>query len=95
MIIRKIAAPRRNARRATSPRNTKQAGEIAELEFMVRAARRNLRVFKPYGDNQRYDCLVESDRRRSRVQIKSTSNVVSRGLFHVNCGRRASSDMAA
>lgn len=86
----KIATPLPNASSAKPKRNTKQAGELAELEFMVRAARRNLRVLKPYGDNQRYDCLVESNRRCSRVQIKSTNNIVGRGLFHVNCGRRAS-----
>ena len=90
MTIGKIAKPLLSAGSAKHKRNTKHAGEVAELEFMVRAARRNLNVLKPYGDNQRYDCLVESGSKCSRVQIKSTNNIVSRGLLHVNCGRRAS-----
>ena len=58
---------------------------------MAKAVGLDFHVLKPYGDNQRYDVLVESGARMSRVQVKSTSTVVRGGQYHVNSGRRSTS----
>ena len=53
--------------------NTKTQGEISELRFYLRAFEHGFIVSKPFGDNARYDFIVDSGNRLSRVQIKSVS----------------------
>jgi DNA-binding sugar fermentation-stimulating protein len=52
-------------------RNTKLAGDLAEIAFLYRALGRALIVSKPYGDNARYDFVVDNGTRSCRVQVKS------------------------
>lgn len=66
--------PRRKPRRITLPRDYKARGEWVELLFMTEAARRGLKVAKPYGDSSRTDVIVESLSSLARVQVKSTAN---------------------
>jgi hypothetical protein len=40
------------------------------MQFMVAAAGRGFVVAKPYGDNKRYDLIVDVGRRMWRVQVK-------------------------
>jgi hypothetical protein len=56
----------------------KQLGELAEMEFMVKATKKGLIVAKPYGESHRYDFLVDSGKRTWRVQVKSTTCTHSR-----------------
>jgi hypothetical protein len=40
-------------------RNTKHRGELAELVFLLIATRMGFAVSKPYGDNERYDFILD------------------------------------
>src|ERR1700676_4754336 len=60
------------ATRATGRNNSKHVGEIAEMQFMLDAARRGFGVAKPFGDNERYDVIVDAPRRLWRVQVKAS-----------------------
>lgn len=51
----------------------KRQGELSELAFVYKAASLGFIVAKPYGDNERYDFVVDSGQRLWRVQVKSTS----------------------
>lgn len=53
--------------------NYKAQGELTELRFYLKAFEQGLIVSKPFGDNQRYDFIVDCEGRLSRVQIKSVS----------------------
>ena len=59
--------------RAVHPHGTqKWAGEQAEAVFLNKATSLGLSVSKPWGDSERYDLIVGSGSRLSRVQVKST-----------------------
>jgi len=60
------------------PRNCKGKGELAELAFLYKAAGLGFGVAKPYGDNERYDFILDSGERFWRVQVRSTSNLAGR-----------------
>ena len=73
---------------AKSPRGRRQCkaqGELAELAFMHKAASLGFGVAKPYGDNRRYDFILEADGRLSRVQVKSTNARARRGYTLSAC----------
>lgn len=52
---------------------SKAQGELTELMFYTLAYRKGWIVSKPFGDNARYDFIVDATGRLSRVQVKSTS----------------------
>jgi hypothetical protein len=52
--------------------NYKGQGEIVELKFFLKSFENGLIVSKPFGDNQKYDFIVDAENRLSRVQVKST-----------------------
>jgi PD-(D/E)XK endonuclease len=54
--------------------NRKSQGELAELAFMLKAASRGLQLARPWGDNGRYDIIIDSGHKLWRVQVKSTTN---------------------
>jgi PD-(D/E)XK endonuclease len=64
------SGPRIAHQRAT---NCKRQGELSELAFVYKAASLGFIVARPYGDNERYDFVVDSGQRLWRVQVKSTS----------------------
>lgn len=49
----------------------KRVGELAELRFQLQCHERGWTVSKPYGDNARYDFIVDTGKRLLRVQVKS------------------------
>lgn len=62
--------PKSASRKLAPNHNTKHAGELAEMEFMLQAHARGFPVAKPFGDNEHYDVLVDSRRLIWRVQVK-------------------------
>ena len=68
---------------------TKRRGELSELAFVYKAASEGFAVAKPYGDSQRYDCILDNGHRLWRVQIKS-STCLRNGLYRVNACRDTS-----
>src|SRR5271167_706075 len=61
------------------PLKTKEKGELAELAFLHKAASLGFGVAKPYGDNERYDFILDSGERFWRVQVRSTYGRWGRG----------------
>ena len=61
--------------------NTKHKGELAELEFILKATKKGFPVAKPYGENQRYDVIVDGGVRRCRIQVKTSSVTCDNGFF--------------
>src|ERR1700682_4776914 len=65
---------------------TKKKGEEAELAFMLKAVSLGFGVAKPWGDSERYDFILDSGTRLTRVQVKSSSHIYS-GAYFVNAKR--------
>jgi hypothetical protein len=75
-----------DVRNGVPPPTTKRRGEIAEAAFLYKAASLGFSVAKPWGDSDRYDFIIESRGRFSRVQVKTASRV-SEGAFSIHaCG---------
>ena len=52
---------------------SKDIGELAEAEFICVAMRNGLIVSQPFGDNQKYDFIVDNGHKSYKIQVKSTS----------------------
>ena len=64
--------------------NTKTKGIITEIETMLSFARLGYAILTPYGDNERYDFIVDIDNRFYRIQCK-TARVDREGTFFIDC----------
>ncbi len=53
--------------------NTKSIGDITEAVVLAELLKAGFPVLLPFGDNQRYDMVVEAGRRFLRVQCKTAS----------------------
>ena len=73
--------------------NSKHRGSMAEMQFMLDAARRGFGVAKPFGDNERYDVIVDAPRRLWRVQVKFSGAVHHRGFAVRACWRTTGKHM--
>ena len=73
---------------------TKRRGELAEMAFHLKATQMEFRVFKPYGDSERYDFILDSGKRLWSVQVKSTTTILN-GRYHVNSHRRTNGSVVA
>ena len=51
----------------------KHQGDSAELRFMLLNHLLGHTIAKPFGDNAKYDLIVEIDNKLERIQVKSTS----------------------
>lgn len=71
------------------PLPPKAKGELAEIEFLLKAVSLELVVARPWGDNLPFDFLVGLRGRFYRVQVKSTSTRHCRG-YHLSCFRPGS-----
>jgi hypothetical protein len=60
-------------------RNTKRTGELSEAAFALKATMLGFRVYKPWGDSERYDFILDSGSRLWRVQLKCTEVLRARG----------------
>ena len=72
--------------------SSKQRGELAEMMFMVKAARKGFATAKPFGDSRRYDFIVDVGNRLWRVQVKSSS-AKDYGAYQVNLQRNANGEV--
>ncbi len=75
------------ARRPTGRNNSKHVGELAEMQFMLDAARRRFGVSRPFGNNERYDIILDAPRRLWRVQVKASGASHHRGFAVRACWR--------
>jgi PD-(D/E)XK endonuclease len=64
----------------------KQQGDIAELKFMLLNQELGYVVSKPFGDNAKYDMIVDTGDNLERIQVKSTKRRdTSSGMDCYNC----------
>lgn len=73
--------------------NWKHHGGKNELLFMAECMRRGWKVNMPFGDDSKYDVVVDTPRGLRRVQVKSCHKADSRGRYRINmkCGRHSRS----
>lgn len=64
----------------------KQQGDTAELKFMLLNQEKGHIVSKPFGDNAKYDLIVDDGIELQRIQVKSTyRKETSNGMNCYNC----------
>jgi hypothetical protein len=61
------------------PRNSKAVGDVTQAQVLAALIRRGKRVLMPFGDNCRYDLVVEERGRFVRIQCKTGK--LSRGAI--------------
>jgi hypothetical protein len=67
---------------------TKHRGDAAEMQFMIEASHRGFGVAKPFGDNERYDIILDAGAGRLwRVQVKASGATHHRGFTVRSCWR--------
>jgi hypothetical protein len=67
--------------------HAKHVGEMAEMQFMLDAAERGFGVSRPFGNNERYDVIVDAPRRLWRVQVKASGARHHKGFAVRACWR--------
>jgi hypothetical protein len=56
---------------AVARRNSKAVGDLTQAQVLAALLRHGKRVLLPFGDNFRYDLVVEEDGRFTRIQCKT------------------------
>lgn len=65
--------------------NSKQIGNITELESMLAFMKKGYNVLTPYGDCERYDFVVDINGKFYRIQCKTSNSDDNGASFHFNC----------
>ena len=65
--------------------NSKQKGNITELETMLAFMKLGYNVLTPYGDCERYDFVVDVNGKFIRVQAKTSSTEDNGASFKFSC----------
>jgi hypothetical protein len=60
--------------------NNKLKGDIAEAVFVAECLKKGWVVSKPFGDNCRYDAILDRGNGLERIQIKSSTYSTKRGV---------------
>ena len=63
--------------------HTKLKGDIGELITAQELLRRGWHVAFPYGENLKYDLIIEKEGIIKRVQVKTV--IPKNGVLHINC----------
>ena len=63
--------------------NSKSVGDVSQSQVMAALVARGSKVLVPFGDNFRYDLVVESDGAFSRIQCKTGKLVRGAVVFSV------------
>jgi hypothetical protein len=63
-------------------------GDVAEMQFMIQASNKGFGVAKPFGNNTRYDVILDAGRPRLlRVQVKGSGCWRANGFSVDTCWR--------
>jgi hypothetical protein len=63
--------------------NSKSLGDITQSQVMAALLKRGIKVLLPYGDNSRYDLVVEENGQFRRIQCKTARIVCGAIVFSV------------
>jgi hypothetical protein len=66
--------------------NTKSVGEVSEAIVLAELAKKGYAVSTPFGNNQRYDFIVDDGKTLARVQVK-TGNLVNGCISFATCSK--------
>ena len=77
--------------------NWKHQGSKNELLFMAECMKRGWKVNMPFGDDSKYDVVVDTPKGLRRIQVKSCHKPDVRGRYRINLkyGRRSSGAYSA
>lgn len=65
--------------------NSKQIGDVTELEVMLAFKKLGYTVLIPYGDYERYDLVVDDNGRFVRIQCKTALTDNDLATFYIMC----------
>ena len=65
--------------------NTKQIGNITELECMLAFMKAGYNVLTPYGDCERYDFVVDINGKLYKMQSKTSKGDEEKAYFEFSC----------
>ena len=65
--------------------NSKQIGNITELEIMLAFIKLGYNVLTPYGDCERYDFVVDANNSFIRIQAKTSKTEDDGASFNFSC----------
>ena len=63
--------------------NTKTKGDIGELIIATELVKKGWSVSIPFGENNRYDLIIEKNGKIKRLQVKSVFS--KNGVMNINC----------
>lgn len=63
--------------------SSKDLGQLAEALFQYEAICKNLIISKPFGDNSKYDFIVDNSKTLFKVQVKSTCTKRDNGGYQI------------
>lgn len=66
--------------------NSKHRGALTELQVMTYLFELGYQVSIPYGDNARYDFILDIDNRLYKIQVK-TARLKQKGVYEFKCTR--------
>jgi len=67
----------------STKRDTKTIGDISEAQVILAMRKLGFDVSLPFGENQRYDLVIDDGQKLSRVQVKTGR--VRGGVIRYNC----------
>lgn len=66
--------------------NSKHRGALTELQVMTYLFELGYQISIPYGDNARYDFILDVNNTLYKIQVKS-ANLESEGVYKIDCSR--------
>jgi len=64
--------------------NGKELGDYAELQFQMLAFKKGFIISKPFGENSKYDFIIDSQGILARVQVRATNTETGNGIYRIS-----------
>ncbi len=68
--------------------NSKQKGNVTEVECMLAFLKLGYNVLTPYGDCERYDFVVDVNGKLLKIQVKTASISVDNTYIEITCANK-------
>lgn len=68
--------------------NSKQKGNITEVECMLAFLKMGYNVLTPYGDCERYDFVADLNGQLIRIQVKTSTDHTDEGYIQFKCANK-------
>ena len=67
--------------------NSKHRGALTELQTLTYLFELGYQVSIPFGDNARYDLVLDVNNKLYKIQVKSASLTQNEGVYKIDCSR--------